>query len=70
MRCGRAAASGVSAPDKGSTECVGWVLPAAGLAHFFARTLWVGKARAGLKERMERNGAIERLGAFVWGAEA
>ena len=70
MRCGRAAASGASAPDTGSAERGGRVLPAAGLAHFFARTLWVGKARAGLKERMERNEANERLGAFVWGAEA
>jgi len=35
----RAAASGASAPDTGSAERGGRVLPAAGLAHFFARTV-------------------------------
>ena len=39
VRCVRAAASGESAPDTGSAEGGGRVLPAAGLAHFFARTV-------------------------------
>ena len=39
VRCVRAAASGASAPDTGSAERGGRVLPAAGLAHFFARTV-------------------------------
>ena len=44
VRCVRAAASGASAPDTGSAERGGRVLPAAGLAHFSARTLrWKGK---------------------------
>ncbi|MDR3652506.1 MAG: hypothetical protein P4L34_06000 [Paludibacter sp.] len=42
----RAAASGANAPDTGSAERGGWVLPAASLAHFFARTLALEKARA------------------------
>ncbi|MEI8087614.1 MAG: hypothetical protein WCG93_15500 [Paludibacter sp.] len=46
MRCVRAAASGANAPDTGSAERGGWVLPAASLAHFFARTLALEKARA------------------------
>ena len=39
VRCVRAAASGANAPDTGSATRGGWVLPAASLAHFFARTL-------------------------------
>lgn len=39
VRCVRAYASGASAPDTGSAERGGRVLPAAGLAHFFARTV-------------------------------
>lgn len=39
MRCVRAAASGVSAPDTDSAGRCGRVLPAAGLADFFARTV-------------------------------
>ena len=39
VRCVRAAASGASAPDTGSAERGGRVLPAAGLAYFFARTV-------------------------------
>ncbi len=50
VRCGRAAASGVSAPDKDSTKCFGWVLPAAGLAHFFCSNSALEKARAGSNE--------------------
>jgi len=50
VRCVRAAASGANAPDTGSAERGGWVLPAASLAHFFARTLALEKARAGRKE--------------------
>jgi hypothetical protein len=43
VRCVRAAASGANAPDTGSAERGGWVLPAASLAHFFARTLALEK---------------------------
>ena len=50
VRCVRAVASGANAPDTGSAERGGWVLPAASLAHFFARTLVLEKARAGSKE--------------------
>jgi len=39
VRCVRAYASGASAPDTGSAGRGGRVLPAAGLAHFFARTV-------------------------------
>ena len=51
VRCVRAAASGASAPDTGSAERGGRVLPAAGLADFFARTVrW---ERQGLYEENE-----------------
>ena len=50
VRCVRAAASGANAPDTGSAERGGWVLPAASLAHFFARTFALEKARAGSNE--------------------
>jgi len=43
VRCVRAAASGASAPDTGSAKRGGRVLPAAGLAHFFARTVRLKK---------------------------
>ena len=43
VRCVRAAASGANAPDTGSAERGGWVLPAASLANFFARTLALEK---------------------------
>jgi len=55
VRCGRTAANGANAPDTGSAERGGWVLPAASLAHFFARTIALEKARADLKERMKWN---------------
>ena len=50
----RAAASGANAPDTGSAERGGWVLPAASLAHFFARTLAL--ERQGLKVMNECSG--------------
>jgi hypothetical protein len=51
VRCVRAAASGVSAPDTDSAGRCGRVLPAAGLADFFARTVrW---ERQGLYEENE-----------------
>jgi len=51
VRCVRAAASGVSAPDTDSAGRCGRVLPAAGLADFFARTVrW---KRQGLEEESE-----------------
>ena len=58
MRCVRAAASGASAPDTGSAERGGRVLPAAGLAHFFARTVrWKKQGLEVMNEwsGMERN---------------
>jgi hypothetical protein len=54
VRCVRAAASGANAPDTGSAERGGWVLPAASLAHFFARTLAL--ERQGLKVMNECSG--------------
>jgi len=44
VRCVRAAASGASAPDTGSAERGGRVLPAAGLAHFLPERC-VGKGK-------------------------
>ena len=64
VRCVRAAASGASAPDTGSAERGGRVLPAAGLAHFFCPNGAVEKARAGSNERMECIGANERKGCM------
>ena len=60
VRCVRAAASGASAPDTGSAERGGRVLPAAGLAHFFCSNGALEKARAGSSERMECIEANER----------
>ena len=60
VRCVRAAASGASAPDTGSAERGGRVLPAAGLAHFFCPNGALEKARAGSNERMECIEANER----------
>ena len=51
----RAYASGASAPDTGSAERGGRVLPAAGLAHFFCPNGALEKARAGSNERMKWN---------------
>jgi len=45
VRCVRAAASGANAPDTGSAERGGWVLPAASLAHFFCSNVSVGKGK-------------------------
>ena len=54
VRCGRAAASGANAPDTESAKRGGWVLPAASLAHFFARTVrW---KRQGLEVMSECSG--------------
>ena len=64
VRCVRAAASGASAPDTGSAERGGRVLPAAGLAHFFCPNGALEKARAGSNERMECIGANERKGCM------
>ena len=64
VRCVRAAASGASAPDTGSAERGGRVLPAAGLAHFFCPNGALEKARAGSSERMECIGANERKGCM------
>lgn len=60
VRCVRAAASGASAPDTGSAERGGRVLPVAGLAHFFCPNGALEKARAGSNERMECIEANER----------
>jgi len=58
VRCGRAAASGVSAPDTDSAGRCGRVLPAAGLADFFARTVrW---EKQGLYEENEWS-VLERM---------
>jgi hypothetical protein len=54
VRCVRAAASGANAPDTGSAERGGWVLPAASLAHFFARTL--ASEKQGLEVKSECSG--------------
>ena len=43
VRCGRADASGARPPDTDSAERCGRVLPAAGLAHFFAERCGWGK---------------------------
>lgn len=64
VRCVRAAASGASAPDTGSAERGGRVLPAAGLAHFFCPNGALEKARAGSNERMECIEANERKGCM------
>ena len=64
VRCVRAAASGASAPDTGSAERGGRVLPAAGLAHFFCPNGALENARAGSNERMECIGANERKGCM------
>ena len=51
VRCVRAAASGASAPDTSSAKRCGRVLPAAGLAHFFARTVrWKMQGLAEMSE--------------------
>jgi len=53
----RAYASGASALDTGSAKRGGRVLPAAGLAHFFARTVrWKRQGLAEMRE-MEWNGS-------------
>ena len=58
VRCVRAAASGANAPDTGSAERGGWVLPAASLAHFFARTVrW---KRQGLEVKSECSGMVAK----------
>ena len=58
VRCVRAYASGANAPDTGSAERGGWVLPAAGLAHFFART--VRRNRQGLEVKSESSGIVAK----------
>ena len=67
VRCVRAAASGASAPDTGSAERGGRVLPAAGLAHFFCPNGAVGKARAGCNERIKWNGSGINERGYVCG---